>query len=63
MLPMRWAWVNKMSNDTFSISDIQKIRYDNFEETKAMTAEELIARTKTKAEIIKRRLKKGKIKS
>ena len=49
--------------NTFNISDIHKIRYDNFEETKTMTAEELIARTKTNAEMIKRRLRKGKLKS
>ena len=50
-------------NNTFNISDIHKIRYDNFEETKTMSPEELIARTKANAEMIKQRLKKGKVKA
>ena len=39
-----------MISDKFTIDDIHQIRYDNFEKTKHMTAEELIENTKLQAE-------------
>jgi hypothetical protein len=38
-----------MKNDGFTIDDIHRIRYENYEKTKDMSAEELMAHTKQEA--------------
>jgi hypothetical protein len=38
-----------MKNNTFTIDDIHRIRYENYEKTKNFSAEELLAHTKQEA--------------
>ena len=51
-----------MISDKFTIEDIHQIRYENYEKTKHMTAEELIERTKKEAEEGRRTLAELKAK-
>lgn len=46
-----------MISEKFTIDDIHKIRYENYENTKDMKPEELIERTKREAEVGKSLLK------
>jgi hypothetical protein len=39
-----------MSSEQFALDDIHRIRYDNFENSKQMSSEELIENTKRQAE-------------
>ena len=48
-----------ISND-FTIEEIHKIRYANYEETKNLSSAQLIEKTKNHADIFKMKLKKYK---
>jgi hypothetical protein len=45
-----------MSNEQFTLEDIHRIRYDNFENSKQMSPEELIESTRRQAETGKQML-------
>jgi hypothetical protein len=52
-----------MISEKFTIDDIHKIRYENYENTKDMKPEELIEKTRREAEEGKRLLAELKIKA
>lgn len=52
-----------MAGERFTIEDIHRIRYDNYEKTKHMSPKELIDYTKKQAEEGKRLLKELRQKS